>query len=89
MLQTKYTTLTYNLYYADSVELKITVSLVLQFHVCNILCQLKKQRQNIILYQLTKRLPLPLSSACGHPVLQLVLPRNSPHKSFSACHSDD
>lgn len=49
----------------------------------------KTVKKNIILYQLTKLLPLPLSSACGRPVLQLVLPRNSLHKSFSACHSDD
>lgn len=57
-------------------------------YICNIF-QSKNSEKNIILYQLTKLLPLPLSSACGRPVLQLVLPRNSLHKSFSACHSDD
>lgn len=44
MLQTKYKTLTYNLQSADFVELKITVLIVIQFHVCNI-CQSKNSEK--------------------------------------------
>lgn len=43
MLQTKYKTLTYNLQSADFVELKITVLIVIQFHVYMQYISIKKQ----------------------------------------------